>query len=86
MLEWKCPVSRAKGVLLQLACVCLPGDPLPPVHFMQAYLDVLCGEEVSSDKRVSVDNVTQLLQDTRVLSNCYVFTSSEFVTGMLWGG
>ena len=37
VLEWKCPVSRAKGVLLLPSCVCPPltttGDPPScPLH------------------------------------------------------
>ena len=58
MLEWKCPVSRAKGVfLLPLVCVHLPPPlmTLPPVHFMQAHPDVYscvvegCPLETKSD-------------------------------------
>ena len=43
VLEWRCPVSRAKGVfLLPLVCVHLspPLVALPPVHLMQVHPDV----------------------------------------------
>ena len=42
-MEWKCPVSRAKGVFLLPPCVCHFSPPLvtlPPVHFMQVHPDV----------------------------------------------
>ena len=37
VLEWKCPVSRAKGVFLLPSCVCPPltttgGPPSCPLH------------------------------------------------------
>ena len=81
VLEWKCPVSRAKGVFLLPPCACPPltttGDP--PVHFMQVHLDVYScvveGCPLETKERLStmtspvhVDNVTQWLQTTRVLS------------------
>ena len=43
VLDWKCPVIRAKGVfLLPLVCVHLspPLVTLPPIHFMQVHPDV----------------------------------------------
>ena len=44
VLEWKCPVSRAKGVFLLPPRVCPPLTTplvtLPPVHFMQVHPDV----------------------------------------------
>ena len=43
VLEWKCPVSRAKGVFLLPPCVCPPLTPLvalPSVHSMQVHPDV----------------------------------------------
>ena len=78
VLEWKCPVSRAKGVFLLPSCVCPPltttGDP-PPVHFMQVHPDVYscvverCPLETKErlstmTSQVHVDNVTQWLQTT----------------------
>ena len=75
VLEWKCPVSRAKGVfLLPLVCVhlALPLVTLPPVHFMQVHPDVYscvvegCPLETKEHlstmtSPVHVDNVTQWL-------------------------
>ena len=80
--EWRCPVSRAKGVFLLPPCVCHLSPPLvalPPVHFMQVHPDVYScvveGCPLETKERLStmtspvhVDNVTQWLQTTRVLS------------------
>ena len=82
VLEWKCPVSRAKGVfLLPLVCVHLspPLVAFPPVHLMQVHPDVYScvveGCPLETKERLSTmtspvhsDNVTQWLQTTRVLS------------------
>ena len=83
VLKWKCPVSRAKGVFLLPSCVCPPVPPplvaLPPVHFVQVHPDVYscvverCPLEIKErlstmTSPVHVDNVTQWLQTTRVLS------------------
>ena len=73
VLEWKCPVSRAKGVFLLSSCVCHLSPPLvalPPVHFMQVHPDVYScvveGCPLETKERLStmtspvhVDNVTQ---------------------------
>ena len=82
VLEWKCPVSRAKGVFLLPPCVCVHLSPplvtFPPVHFIQVHPDVYScvvegcpletKEHLSTMKSpVHVDNVTQWLQTTRVL-------------------
>ena len=71
VLEWKCPVSRAKGVFLLPSCVHLspPLVALPPVHFMQVHPDVYScvveGCPLETKERLStmtspvhVDNVT----------------------------
>ena len=75
VLEWKCPVSSAKGVLLLSPSLVT----FHPVHFMQVHPDVYScvvdGCPLETKERLSamtspvhVDNVTQWLQITRVLS------------------
>ena len=82
VLEWRCPVSRAKECFcFPLVCVHLspPLVTLPPVHFMQVHPDVYScvveGCPLETKERLStmtspvhVDNVTHWLQTTSVLS------------------